>query len=357
MNRTVKFIYFMVIAITMGGINALAVGTPAGTDISNTANISYDVGSVTGLTASSNTETVTVAEILDVTVTSLDASALQVNPGDVDRVRTFQVDNIGNGNETFELSVSSTLSGDDFNPTGPMIYIDNGDGSYVPSDDPQYVSGVNDPNINADGFVIIHVLNSIPTTNGANPLNEGDTGDTQLIATSLLAINDPAVTPGLSPAGTQITSPSLNEGDLGTEAIIGNSQGQADALGTYVISSVEIDVRKSVAMTNPFTGAATTVAMPGGTMNYTIEVEVTSGTGTASNVVFTDVIPGNTTYADDTLYLDKNDGSGLVQLTDAISADDEGDVGQTTANTVTVDLGNLSASNGIQTITFAVTIN
>ena len=354
MSRTLKFIYVILIAVAIGGINAMAVGTPAGTDIQNTAQVSYDVGAVTGLTATSNTETVTVAEILDVTVTSLDASALQVNPGDTDQVRTFQVDNIGNGNEDFRLSVSSTLGGDDFNPTSPTIYIDNGDGLYVQADDTLYVPGTNDPNINADNFVIIHVLNNIPTTNGGGPLNEGDTGDTQLTATSLLALNDPAITPGFVTPGTAITFPSVNEGDLGTEAIVGTSQGQASDTGTYVVSSVVLDVRKSVEIIDPFTGNPTTIAMPGGTMNYTIEVEVTSGTGTASNVLFTDAIPGNTTYNAGTLQLDS--GSGLNSLTDGADAD-AGDVGATTAGTVTVDLGSLSAADGIQTITFAVTIN
>ena len=354
MNRTLKLIYLILIAMAIGGGNVFAVGTPAGTDISNTASVSYDVGAVSGLTATSNTETVTVAEILDVTVASLNASALQVSPGDTERVRTFRVDNIGNGNETFRLTVSSTITGDDFNPTSPTIRIDNGDGVYVPADDALYISGTNDPNLDADDFIIIHILNNIPSTGPSGALAEGDSGITQLTATSLLALNDPAITPGFVTPGTAITSPSVNEGDGGTEAIVGNSQGQDSAQGTYVVSSVVIDVRKSVEIIDPFTGNPTSIAMPGGTMNYTIEVEVTSGSGTANNVVFTDQIPGNTSYSTGTLQLDS--GSGLAALTDSADTD-AGDVNASTAGYVTVDLGNLSAADGIQTITFAVTID
>ena len=47
---------------------ARAVGVPAGTSIDNTAQVTYTVGSVSA-TATSNTATVTVAEIIDVVVT------------------------------------------------------------------------------------------------------------------------------------------------------------------------------------------------------------------------------------------------------------------------------------------------
>ena len=47
---------------------ALAVGTVAGTDISNTADVSYEILG-TPVSATSNTLVVTVAEILDVDVT------------------------------------------------------------------------------------------------------------------------------------------------------------------------------------------------------------------------------------------------------------------------------------------------
>ena len=367
MNRNLKLIYFIVIAIAFGGVNAFAVGTQAGLEISNTASISYDVGSVTGLTTDSNESKVKVAEILDILVTSQDASALQVNPGDIAEVRTFLVTNIGNGSEAVRLSADSTITGsDDFNPVLGEIRIDgDGDGLYVPANDPVYLGdGSDDPVLDANNpaadSITIFILNDIP----ANGVAEGETGDTQLTATSLTALNDTNIANlATTTPGTQITSPSFFEGDdIGNgpvEAIIGNSQAFANAIGTYVVSSVEIDVRKTVEITDPFTGNPTTIAMPGGTLTYTIEVEVTSGTGTADNVLFTDAIPANTTFTTGThmLELNKNDGNGLQQLTDATAGDDEGDVGQTTPGVVTVDLGTLTQVNGIQTIKFSVLIN
>ena len=362
MSKTLKLIFFILIAIAFGGINVFAVGTPAGTDIVNIATVTYEVGAVTGLTAASDpgTATVTVAEILDIQVTSQDASALQVTPGDTDSVRTFRVTNIGNGTEAVELSALSTLTGDDFNPTSPSIRIDgDGDGLYVPANDPAYVPGTNDPvldandTVNNNDWVTVFILNNIPSTG----VVEGNTGDTQLTAASITAVNDtnlPAF--GSITPGTQITSPTFFEGDGGVEAVVGSSQAYGEAIGTYVISSVEIEVRKSVVITDAF-GQGLAIAMPGGTLTYTIEVEVTSGTGTADNVVFTDPLPTNTTFTAGTDLFQLDSGSGLAALTPAADALDGGDVGGTTAGEVTVDLGSLSQADGIQTIIFSVSIN
>ncbi len=60
------------LAFGVGSNKAHAVGAPAGTVINNTAEVSYTVGTVNA-TASSNLVTVTVAEILDVTVDGADA--------------------------------------------------------------------------------------------------------------------------------------------------------------------------------------------------------------------------------------------------------------------------------------------
>ena len=368
MKRNLKFIYFIITAIAFGGINVFAVGTPAGTAIDNIATVTYDVGTVTGLSQDSNTESVQVAEILDIAVTSQDASALQVSPGDTTQVRSFLVTNIGNGTEDVRLTATSTLTttGDTFNPVLGEIRIDNGDGVYVPADDPAYFGdGSDDPSLDsndpASNSITIFILNDIP----ANGLSEGDTGDTQLTAASMTAFTEytvaqlATVTPG-----TQITSPTFFEGDTNdplnpNEAIIGNTQAFANATGRYLVSSVVIDVRKSVEIIDPFTGNPTLIAMPGGTLTYTIEVEVTSGTGSADNVLFTDAIPANTTFTTGThiLELNKNDGNGLQQLTDATAGDDEGDVGQTTSGFVTVNLGTLTQASNIQTIKFSVLIN
>ena len=89
--------------------------------------------------------------------------------------------------------------------------------------------------------------------------------------------------------------------------------------------------------------------IPGARITYTIVVSAT-GTGSASNAVFNDDIPANTTYVPGTLRLNS------IALTDGADAD-AGVYESAPAARVSVALGGLTQAGGSQTIEFAVTIN
>src|SRR5262245_43266864 len=102
-----------------------AAGTPAGTNIQNTAQVSYTVGG-SAVTTSSNTTSVRVAEILDAVLT-LAAPTVTVSPGATAEELVYTLTNTGNGSETFNLTaLSAGVTGDDFDPTlaSPAIYFD-----------------------------------------------------------------------------------------------------------------------------------------------------------------------------------------------------------------------------------------
>jgi uncharacterized repeat protein (TIGR01451 family) len=334
-GRNMKEIMRNMLVIALFGLVVLlptqatwAVGTPTGTDITNQATASYNVGP-TNFVENSNVTTTTVAELLDVSTVWEDAAPVTVNPGDTVQITTFLVTNIGNGNDVYTLAGLSTLAGDDFNPTLNDLFFDtNGNGFYDPGVDAQYLPGVNDPSLDADQSIIVFVSNNIPTG-----VIDGDLGFTQLTATSSLGANAPGT---IFPA----------QGDFGTDAVIGNTGGDDSDIGIYVVSNVVMTVDKSVIITDPF---GTNEPIPGAVLSYSIVV-TTAGSGIAENVVITDVIPANTTYNPGTLTLNS------TPLTDIVDGD-PGDVGGTTPNTVTVNLGDLAAPAPIQTITFDVTIN
>ncbi|MBM4337507.1 MAG: hypothetical protein FJ108_16595 [Deltaproteobacteria bacterium] len=106
----------------LAAANARAAGTPAGTPISNTATVSYDVGADSY--TQSATAVFTVDERIDVVVTWQDAAAVVVAPADVDRLLTFLVTNTGNGSESFALSVDAGIAGDQFDPSNARMYVD-----------------------------------------------------------------------------------------------------------------------------------------------------------------------------------------------------------------------------------------
>jgi uncharacterized repeat protein (TIGR01451 family) len=311
-------------ALCLLAADARALGTPAGTAVTNTATVTYDAGA--GSFTQSASAVFTVDERVDVIVTWLDAAPVAVAPADLDRLLTFQLTNTGNGNEAFALAVDALLAGDQFDPTNARIYVDtNGSGAYEPGVDPLYQAGVNDPLLAADGTRLVFVLADIPATTLS-----GDRGDAELEATSLTG----------SVTGTIIAG----AGELGTDAVIGG--GSSAVIGSYLVSDEFVSIAKTAVVTD--LGGGSTPA-PGSTVTYSLVV-TPNGAGTFSNLVITDALPPFTTYVAGSLTLN------AASLSDAVDFD-AGDFGGTTANQVTVALGNVAGGSLPQTITFAVTID
>ena len=311
-----------------GATPALAVGVAAGTSIDNTAQVTYTVGSVSA-TATSNTTSVTVAEILDVVVT-LQTPSVPVIAGSTQQEMLYRVTNTGNGPETFHLQMTSTLGGDEFDPVAasPSIYFDTDGSGDLSSGDAPYVAGSNDPVLNADAFVTVLLVNDIPAA-----VVDGNRGFSRLLADARTGTG----APGTTFAG---------QGAGGTDAVVGTTGADSDATGQYLVAGVAVNAVKSQTVADQFGG---TRPVPGACINYTIIVS-TTGTGSASASVFSDNIPANTTYVPGTLRLNS------AVLSDAADAD-AGDFSTLPNARVRVQLGTLTQASGSQTIQFAVTIN
>ena len=321
-------------ALASGAAPALAVGTAAGTDITNTASITADVAG-TPVTATSNPHVIRVAEVIDVDVTLLSVGNVLVNTPDSARVLTYRVSNVGNGVDSFALSVDNALGGDQFDPVLASIHLDaNGNGLYDAGLDTLYNAGVNDPLLDANApaldDVVVFVLSDIPAA-----LAVGDLGNSELLAASVTGTGVPGDVIG-------------GAGEGGTDAIVGTSGGDDLAQGVYQVSPVALAIAKTSAIADPLGGAQ---PIPGATITYTLVVSVT-GTGSADAVALSDAIPANTTYVAGSMT------RNAAALTDASDAPvDDADFGVSAANAITVGLGNLPAGGPPETITFQVTIN
>jgi uncharacterized repeat protein (TIGR01451 family) len=307
---------------------AVAVGTAVGTLIENTAVVDYDLAG-TPLTVQSNTTTIAVAERINVTVT-LQSPQTAVTPGETGRALLFRVTNTGNGTETFQLSIDSLISGDDFDPTPavPAIYFDtDGSGDFNTGDQP-YTPGTDDPDLLADESISIFLVNDIPSG-----LTNGQIGWSELTATSATGTG----TPGTVFAGL---------GDGGVNAVIGLTGGEAQDTGEYLVSDVLVSVVKSQLVNDPF---GSDEPVPGATLTYTIVANVTNA-GTATASVLRDAIPAFTTFVPNSITLN---GSAISDLADA----DAGEFDTSGAPTVVVRLGNLTQADGPQTIVFQVVID
>lgn len=302
---------------------ALAVGTPAGTEITNQASVTFVLDTTT-VNQSSNSVSLQVAEVLDVTLQWQDSGNILAKIGDTGKVATFLLINTGNGTETFTLTVDNGLGGDQFDPTFVAIYLDaNGNGAYDAGIDTLYTAGVNDPVLNADDAIVLFVINDIPAG-----VNDSDLGKSGLAAAAVTGTGAPGTAfPGA--------------GDGGINAVVGATGAAAAAEATLQISSVDVSVVKSALVADPFGGNE---PMPTAVITYSIQVTV-AGSGTAANVVVTDSVPNSTTYIDGTLQLD---GAALTDAAD-------GDAGEITGGNIVVRLGDLQDAAG--TVTFQVTID
>jgi uncharacterized repeat protein (TIGR01451 family) len=305
-----------------------ALGTAAGTNITGTATVDYSIGGTPAM-ATSNTSTVAVAEIVNVTI-ALQSPTVAVAAGASNEPLLFLIANTGNSAETFALAGDSVLVGDDFDPTpaAPFIYFDSdGSGDLSPPDAP-YVAGSNDPLLAADASVAVILVNDIPVS-----LPDGERGRSELRATAGTGTG----TPGTVFAG---------QGSGGVDAVVGTSGGTVSVYGEYLVGDIQISAVKSQSVLDPFGGSR---PVPAAAITYQIVVTAT-GTGAARNAALRDAIPTDTTYVVGSLRLNG------APLTDGADADAGAFVLAPTPG-VTVNLGDLTAAAGPQTINFQVTID
>lgn len=287
---------FFIVAI---GINLLcAVGTPAGTTISNTATVTYKVGA-SSYSSSSNTHSIVVDQIIELDVVCNESDAVIALEGASDVAAKLVLANTGNGNDTFEL-VPET------NGTSPLqnlrIYVDNGDGYFNLTSDTQ----ATDLNLSADANVTLFLVADVP---------------------------DPLVPSGFwhgiraksKTGGSGVPGTSYNLGSY--EAVDGFKGGVDSDYCAFKKSELALKLRKSATISSK-------KLYPGSVVTYTIQVTM-QGYGTISDVNVSDVIPSGTTYVVGSLKLD---GSTL------------GDSAHFDGTKITVPLGDMTRTGSVDPV-------
>lgn len=304
-------------------VPARATGTVAGTDIQNIASATYDTPGGP-ITIQSNTVTIRVDELLDVTVASTDPSDVVTAPGATGNVQSFRITNSGNGDEAFRLTAAVNGGGDDFDPVLQQIVIDtNGNGVYDAGIDTVYVAGTNDPLLAPDQSRTIFVITS---TSAA--VTNGNRAVVGLTATAITGNG----TPGTSFAGA---------GQGGGNAVVGTTGADAEANGFLAVQAASLALVKSATIADPFGGNR---PVPGAIVTYSL-VATVSGTGSLANLVITDPIPVGAQYQGESITLD------TVALTDAADAD----AGNFNGSRIAVSAGTVAAGQ-TRTVTFRVAI-
>jgi uncharacterized repeat protein (TIGR01451 family) len=317
--------------------SAQAAGTAAGTTVSNTATVNFQVGGVPQ-TAVTGSATFVVDDKVNLTVTN--NAGATVIPGSTDQVLAFTLQNTGN--KTHGYSLAASLGGG-ITMNNVRIYIDvNGDGN-LDVGDTLYAGGTNAGDLAADATMRLLIVSDTP----AGAVN-GDISNYQLIATTLNAGTTTVTAHDNAIADDKDTQQVVFADAAGPGDVV--RDGKHSATGTYTVSTATLSVTKtSTVVSDPFNGVTNPKRIPGAVVRYSIVV-TNSGAANASNVVVRDAIPASTTYAASTITLN------AVAQTD-VGGDDSADMGATNPGEVTATVGALASGGGSATVTFDVTVN
>jgi uncharacterized repeat protein (TIGR01451 family) len=298
----------------LGSSGAWAL-TLAGTNISNSASLTYSAGGVDQTDAAhggpktSNTDEFIVDKKIDFTLTNNDGDQVSTNvvAGAQDINTTWALTNIGNMDQNFtlasvNLTSSESIYGDaDTADTGTQTiwYSTDGGTTWIDfSTTSGYIqiNGDHSGNSAASRTVHIRVASDIPNT-----VSNGDIMNIQLTATAVQSDGSTTETETSAAGNTngadrqavmdtvlaeETTLPTPTQGNASRDAVI-------KKWGGYIVTTAVLDVTKlsCVISDGINTVAANYKRIPGATIAYVFDINNT-GTAAATDVILSDDLPG-----------------------------------------------------------------
>ena len=340
--------------------SALAVGTPANTDINNSATVGFKVGGVDQTAVPSNTTTFKVDQVVDFVVDEADNGDTDVVPGELDAVARFTVTNTGNAAQDFDLSVldldgGTVFSADTIDTVGLTIVIDaNNNDVYDPGVDlvRSFIDGLSADDTDAadpDNVISVFILGDIPASAiGGNAANIVLTATAHKVgADDALGAVEAETGGNDDPDSVQIIFSAAV--DSGLTATFSDQDG-------YLVASASLTAAKtSDVISDPVAGVSTAaLAIPGAIVEYTITI-TNSGDLPATELVITDDIQSDLTletgkYTGQDIEITKRDGT-VVTCTADPTGDSDGC--GLTGNTLTVSIPTTVDPDGISVLALA----
>lgn len=338
------------LALGMTASPALAAGTTAGSTITNTVTVDYQVGGV-AQTAATASDTITVDRKINLTVAEVGTTTTTVSPGQAAAVTTFQVTNLSNDALDFALAVAQQSGDagahgntDSFDATNLRIYRDtNASGGYDAGD--TLVTYLDE--LAADSSATVFVVADIPLGQATG----------SVAAVTLTATAREGGSSGSQGAALVETT---GANTAGMDTLFADGAGATDASrdaafsakDDYTVSAAAVSVVKSaVLISDPVNGTSAPKFIPGAVVQYCIAVSNAGGSASATNVTISDPLPSSITYLTSfgILLNGSVDGSGVCR-TDGTAG------GSYAGNTVSGTLATVSAGATL-TLLFRATIN
>lgn len=370
MKRTNSLRLLLAAGLSAGLIpQAFAAGVDAGTTVSNTASVEYDVGGVAQDPVDSNTSTFVVDRKVDVLVVT--DGPTTVVPGTT-RTLTFTVTNKSNSPMDFSLAAANQ-TGDDFQVGSIVAYVESGaNAGYQAGEDALYID-----ELAPETDVTVTVVASIPLT--AKNTESAVVSLTATAAQSVDADGAYQATPGALALAAVQSNVGAVDNTTYIDTVFADGAGTRDAAydgkhsddGQFDVETARLNVTKtSVVVSDPVNCSGTPVvcasapkAIPGAVIEYCLDVNNT-GASDADSIVLTDGIPANTTYVAESIRTGAtsttNDaicdvGSGTAQ-TDAAGGDGEYSASPAPRGSVIIRSSTIPSLNRFRAV-FRVTVD
>ena len=334
---------------SLGASPALAAGTVAGSTITNSVTLNYQVGGV-DQAAITATDTFTVDRKINLVVAEDGNATTSVAPGRTSAVTTFIVTNSSNAPLDFALAASQPTGGsakhggtDNFNVSNTRIYLDANDNSIFDGTD-TLVTHLNE--LAADDSKRVFIVADVPLGR-----TTGDIAAVVLTATAREA--NGATT--LGAAITQTTGANTSGVDtvFADVATGGNvlRDGIHFAEDDYTVLAAAISaIKTSRVISDPFNNSTNPKMIPGAVVEYCIAVTNAAGSATATGINVSDELPTQTTY-------DSAFGIKLNGTVTGGSCNTDGASGGSYANGVVSGTLTDIAAGVTRTLVFRVSVN
>ena len=291
------------------GQQALALGTDAGTQVSNQATVSYSVGGIgqtpiesdplgNSIPGAGNPTMFLVDRRVSFTLVPTDAVHTPVVPGGVDFFAAYTLTNTGNAIMDYRLTLAQLTSADgavnglvdtDVDMSNVRIRVANGDGAAGVPDLATDLDFVDE--LAEDATVVIYIF-----ADAALALVNGDIANVELTATSADDATATATPLVLDPDLAESPGPDDPTIIESVFADAGNDGFEASRDGFQVVSVVLTITKTATVISDPFGSGK---AIPGAIIEYSITIDNTVGTVDATNVSIADTIDADVTFVDE----------------------------------------------------------
>jgi uncharacterized repeat protein (TIGR01451 family) len=343
------------IGMLLFGQQAMAVGTPAGEVVDNTASVVYEVATVLQAAVPSNTVSFVVDRRVTFTLAPIGAALVPVTPGENDAFVDFLLSNTSNSALDFNLLL---VQAGVVTVRGVPDTADMDNAEYAVSAD--FISGADPDPIQGGG----QFVDELPADDAIRIRVWGDAALALLDGlVAGLDLSATAAEPGTAAAEGAALVDGTNV-DANIDNVFADAGGDGVEVATdgFIVAAADLTVAKSFAIIDGDLGSG--LPIPGARIEYTIVITNAAGAATADDIIISDIID------DDLLFLDNaagsdytdiqvDDGGGPVECTADVAV---GDTDGCSLDGVNLVVGNAAtriitiAAGGSYTVRFQVRI-